>query len=157
MTGIFCKKAILIIDDDVRMLHALERVFSQEGASVTCVDIAVDAFKILTARPQKFNLLITDLRMPFVSGTKTVQIVHQILPKLPIIVLTAFGGPEVKAECLGHGATAFLEKPIDASHLLQVVTKIFDSEKVSESNNAIDSCEKQTPGISLTGIGYANQ
>ena len=110
------------------MLHALGRVFSLEDADVTCVDMAVDAFKALEARPQKFNLLITDLKMPFVSGAKTVSTIHAVHPKLPVIVLTAFGDPDVKTECLRKGATAFLEKPIDASHLLDVVTKILGDE-----------------------------
>lgn len=143
MAGLFCNKSILIVDDDIRMLQALEKVLTQEGARVTCFDAAVDAFRILAARPTKFDLLITDLRMPFVSGAKTVSVVHEVLPKLPIIVLTGFSDPEVKAECLRKGATAFLEKPIEASLLLGIVAKLLESEKISESNGHVDSSEKQ--------------
>jgi DNA-binding NtrC family response regulator len=144
MAGNLFGKSILIIDDDVRMLHALEKVFMQEGASVTCFDLAVDAFKLLAARPGKFNLLITDFRMPFVSGAKTVSIVHNVLPELPIIVLTAFGDPETKTECLRKGATAFLEKPVEASHLLEVVAKMLNSQKAGETSEPTDATEIQT-------------
>jgi len=139
MPGIFSDKSILIVDDDVRMLHALEKVFSRESASVTCVDLALDALKILVARPKKFDLLITDLRMPFVSGARTVSVVHGVLPELPIIVLTAFGDPDVKAECLRKGAAAFLEKPLEASLLLDIVGKILGLEKISVSDEQINS------------------
>jgi DNA-binding NtrC family response regulator len=129
MTETLANKAILIIDDDARMLKALERVLSQEGAAVTCAELAMDAFKILATRPGEFNLIITDLRMPFVRGERVVRIIHEILPQLPVIVLTAFGGPEIEAECAHQGAVAFLEKPLDASRLLEVVGKIFTANK----------------------------
>lgn len=112
------------MDDDTRMLKALDRVLVEEGASVICAELAMDAFQILAKRPAEFNLLITDLRMPFVRGERIVQVVHEILPKLPILVLTAYGGPEAEAECMRQGAVALLEKPLDASRLLEVASKI---------------------------------
>jgi DNA-binding NtrC family response regulator len=134
MAGIFRNKSILVVDDDARMLKALEKVLSEEGAAVTCAELAMDAFKILAARPGEFNLIITDLRMPFVRGERVVHVVHEILPQLPIIVLTAFGGPEVEAECVREGAVAFLEKPLDTTHLLEVIGRIFDKGKVGGEN-----------------------
>jgi FixJ family two-component response regulator len=67
--------------------------------------------------------------MPFVPGERAIRVVHEILPQLPIMVLTAFGGPEVEAECIRQGAVAFLEKPLDTSRLLQVLVKIFSTVK----------------------------
>jgi two-component system response regulator FlrC len=129
MTRILANKSILILDDDARMLKALEKVLSGEGVAVTCAELAMDALKILAVRPEEFNLFITDLRMPFVPGERAIRVVHEILPQLPIMVLTAFGGPEVEAECIRQGAVAFLEKPLDTSRLLQVLVKIFSTVK----------------------------
>ena len=123
------------MDDDARMLKALEKVLSQEGASVTCAELAMDAFRILAKRPGEFSLIITDLRMPFVRGERVVHVIHEILPQLPIIVLTAFGGPEVEEECRRQGAVAFLEKPLDTPRLLEVVGKIFTTKGVSQNGN----------------------
>ncbi len=118
-------KSVLIIDDDARMLRALEKVLAGEGCTVTCATWVVDAVEILTERKKQFDLVITDLRMPFVTGITGVYAIHELLPKLPIIVLTAFGSPDVKAECLRQGARAFLEKPLDSPQLLEVVEGIF--------------------------------
>jgi DNA-binding NtrC family response regulator len=142
MAAILTNKSILIIDDDARMLKALERVLADEGATVTCVDLAVDAFKMLAARPRQYDLIITDFRMPFVSGIKAVDVIHKVLPELPIIVLTAYGDAKVKAECLQKGAVAFLEKPIAAPHLLEVVGKIIEAKQSGLDNRPFGSASK---------------
>jgi DNA-binding NtrC family response regulator len=138
----FSNKSILIVDDDARMLKALEKVLSQEGASVTCAELAMDAFNAVAARAGEFNLIITDLRMPSVRGERVVQVIHEILPYMPIVVLTAFGGPEVEAACLRQGAVAFLEKPLDTIHLLEVIKQIFDSGKVGGETKQMGSVGK---------------
>lgn len=114
-------KSILVVDDDTRWLRALDKVLTGEGAVVSRAQWAGDALDILTERKLRFDLLITDLRMPFVTGLTVVYSVHKMFPALPIIVLTAFGSPEVKAECCRQGASAFLEKPLDTAALLEVI------------------------------------
>jgi DNA-binding NtrC family response regulator len=123
-------KFILVIDDDTRMLRALEKVLSGEGANVTCAVWAGDGIDILTERKKNIDIVITDLRMPFMSGLTAVFAIHEVFPKLPIIVLTAFGSPDVRAECLRLGAAAVLEKPLDSPHLLQVVDKVLELQAV---------------------------
>ncbi len=120
-------KLILVIDDDAGMLRALDKVLTGEGAVVTRASWAGDAVEILTAREKDFDLVITDLRMPFVTGLTVVFAVHKIYPGLPVIVLSAFGAPDVKAECFQQGAAAFLEKPLDTQELLAAVEKVFKS------------------------------
>jgi len=118
-------RSILVVDDDARWLRALDRVLTGEGALVFRAQWAGDVLDILTARKLRFDLLITDLRMPFVTGLTVVYSVRKMFPALPIIVLTAFGSPDVKAECLRQGAAAFLEKPLDSAALLGVIEGVF--------------------------------
>ena len=120
---------VLVVDDDPRMLRALEKVLAGEGCVVTCASWVGDAVDILTERKRPIDLVITDLRMPFVSGMTVVYAIHKIFPALPVIVLTAFGSPDVKAECLRQGAAAFLEKPLDTSQLLAAIEDVFSLKK----------------------------
>jgi DNA-binding NtrC family response regulator len=122
-------KTVLIIDDDARMLRALNKVLAGEGADVACADWAGDAILVLNERQKRFDLVITDLRMPFITGLTVVFSIHKIFPALPVIVLTAFGSPDVKAECLRQGAAAFLEKPLDTTQLLDVIEEVLSSQK----------------------------
>ncbi|MGA9452599.1 MAG: response regulator [Verrucomicrobiia bacterium] len=128
-------KSVLIVDDDPRMLRALDKVLTNEGAVTTCAEWAGDAIDILTERKKRVDLVITDLRMPFVSGMTAVYAIHKMLPELPIIVLTAFGSPDVKAECLRQGAAAFVEKPLDTPQLLTAVEGALESQKSRPANN----------------------
>jgi DNA-binding NtrC family response regulator len=122
-------KSILLIDDDAGMLRALEKVLGGEGAAVICAAWAGNAIEILTGRQREFDLVITDLRMPLLTGMTVVNAIHEVFPSLPVIVLTAFGSPDVKAECLRLGAAAFLEKPLDTPRLLNAIEGVFASQK----------------------------
>ncbi len=132
MVKYICNKSVLLIDDNAGMLRALDKVLTGEGAVVTCADCAYDALEILTARKLKVDLVITDLNMPFMSGVQTgvatVFAIHENFPALPVIVLTAFGSPDVYGECLRRGAVAVLEKPLDTPQLLDAVEGVLASQ-----------------------------
>lgn len=131
-------KSVLIVDDDTRMLRALDKVLTGEGASVTTAPWAGDALEFLTAREKQVDLVITDLRMPFVSGMTVVYAIHKIFPRLPIVVLTAFGSPDVRAECLRQGAVALLEKPLDTPQLLEVIDQAFNTRAPGSGKSGAD-------------------
>jgi CheY-like chemotaxis protein len=118
------KKSILVVDDDLAMLRALEKVLKSEGAAVTCAAWGGDAIEILTRRKKSIDLVITDLRMPFVSGMTVVYGINQIFPALPIIVLTAFGTPHLEEECRKQGAAALFEKPLNTPQLLAAIESV---------------------------------
>ena len=128
-------KSILIIDDDTRLVNALAKVLTGEGAAVIRADWAGDAIGMVVGGERPIDLVITDLRMPFVSGLTVVFAIHKAHPELPIIVLTAFGSPEVKAECMRQGARAFVEKPVDAQQLLGEIEKAFASPAPDPNSN----------------------
>jgi DNA-binding NtrC family response regulator len=134
-------KSILVVDDDTRWLRALDKVLTGEGATVFRAQWAGDVLDMLSARKIRFDLLITDLRMPFVTGLTVVYSVRKMFPTLPIIVLTAFGSPDVKAECLRQGAAAFLEKPLDTVALLNVIEGVFAQHPTNPEENT--PCEAE--------------
>jgi DNA-binding NtrC family response regulator len=134
-----------VVDDDTRMLRALTKVLRGEGASVTCAEWVGEAVEILAQRKKRFDLVITDLRMPAVTGTSLVYGVHEIFPSLPVIVLTAFGNAEVRAECLKQGAAAFLEKPVDTAQLLAAIESALAPSKAGSKTDATAPSQLQ-PG-----------
>ncbi|HEU0274704.1 MAG TPA: response regulator [Candidatus Udaeobacter sp.] len=113
-------KSVLVVDDDSGMLRAMTKVLANEGMRVTGLSDPTAAASTLAASQPRFDVVITDLRMPTFSG-RGVLALASALPKLPVIIITAFGGADVEAQALQLGAFAFLEKPIAASELVHVV------------------------------------
>ena len=115
-------KSVLVVDDDPGMLRAMTKVLANEGMQVTSVSDPVAVVKKLADSEKRFDLVITDLRMPMFSG-RGVLALASALPELPVIIITAFGGPDVEIQALRLGAFAFLEKPIAAAQLIEVVKR----------------------------------
>jgi DNA-binding NtrC family response regulator len=115
-------KSVLVVDDDRGMLRAMTKVLASEGMQVTAVSDPLVVAKELADSEKRFDLVITDLRMPMFSG-RGVLALASALPELPVIIITAFGGPDVEAQALRLGAFAVLEKPIAAAQLIEVVKR----------------------------------
>jgi DNA-binding NtrC family response regulator len=160
------EKAILIIDDDAAMLRALSKVLSGEGAVVASASWAGEIMERLADNQGHFDLIITDLRMPILNGKSVLGAVKAALPEVPVIVMTAFGSPEVEAECLEKGAAAFLEKPLDTPQLLAALERVFSTSKArrklwlrrprSLCKPKASTSETQTDLSSRTGLVQAN-
>ncbi len=115
-------KSVLVVDDDPGMLRAMTKVLASEGMQVTGVSDPIVVVKKLADSENRFDLVITDLRMPMFSG-RGVLALASALPELPVIIITAFGGPDVQDQALRLGAFAFLEKPVAAPQLIDVVKR----------------------------------
>ena len=125
-------KSVLVVDDDRGMLRAMTKVLASEGMQVIGVSDPVVVVKKLSDPEKRFDLVITDLRMPMFSG-RGVLALASALPELPVIIITAFGGPDVQAQALRLGAFAFLEKPVAAPQLIDVVKRALARSPVREA------------------------
>jgi len=101
---------ILIIEDDEEMRSLLEDFLKDEGYEADSADNGSEAFGRLAQEP--FDLVITDIRMPGLTGLDILSSVKNFQPKLPVIVITSFGGEEVYRRSMARGADGYLEKPI---------------------------------------------
>jgi DNA-binding NtrC family response regulator len=110
---------ILIIDDDPHFLRVLQRILSGEKFVVMATSNPCDAIELL--RSNNFNLIICDLRMPDCDGLNVLQTVRSAGNEIPVIILTAYGEVDTYLEAMNAGATEYLNKPIKADELVQVV------------------------------------
>src|SRR5882724_8523367 len=125
-------KSVLVIDDDPGMLRAISKVLAREGMQVTGVSDPSEVVTKLADSKKRFDLVITDLRMPMFSG-RGVLALASVLPELPVIIITAFGGPDVEAQALRLGAFAVLEKPIAAAKLIEMVKRALARSPIREA------------------------
>ena len=132
--GALRNKSILVIDDDVGMLHALTKVLASEGCTVAGAASSTVAIEHLLSHDRDMDLIITDIRMPLLDGIEVLDIVKANRPTVPVIVITAYGGPEAEAEVRGSGAAAYLEKPVDSPRLLEAIRRA-----LSDSGETVSS------------------
>jgi DNA-binding NtrC family response regulator len=125
-------KSVLVVDDDPGMLRAMTKLLASEGMQVTSVSDPVVVVKKLADSEKRFDLVITDMRMPMFSG-RGVLALASALPELPVIIITAFGGSDIQAQALRLGAFAFLEKPVAAPQLIDVVKRALARSPIREA------------------------
>jgi two-component system, NtrC family, response regulator len=119
---------ILLIEDDDGIREALQRVLAEEGHSVA-VDTRGDE-GLARATRERFNVVITDLRLPGLNGLDLVRELHALKPRLPIILITAYGTTETAIEATKLGAYDYVLKPFDVPELIELVRKAADSNRL---------------------------
>ena len=112
---------ILIVDDEVRILILLQSLLKANGyATVTAKD-GNEAIELV--RKGDVNLMITDLRMAPMDGLTLISSVKAILPKLPVILLTAYASVETAIDAMKCGAFDYLTKPFKVDEMLSTVKR----------------------------------
>lgn len=113
------KQRILVIDDEVDIREALDALLSSVGYVVSTAESGVAAVE--RAEREPFDLAITDLRMPGLSGVDTVVALRRIKPGLAVIVVSGYVSDESALRCCEEGATRIVSKPFDLDDLLHAV------------------------------------
>ena len=123
---------IILIEDDPGIASALQNVLTAEGYAVTHAKRGDDG--LAQARQQPCDLVITDLKLPGLSGLELIAQLHAAKPKLPIIMMTAHGTTETAIEAMKLGACEYLVKPFEADELLDLAAAtVASSRRMSES------------------------
>ena len=114
---------LLIIDDNQELLAALNSYFKLKGYHVRTSATGLEGLKLLEAGKGEFDLLITDLVLPSISGVGIISIVKKRNPNFPIIAMTGWGKfPEAMAE--EAKADIVIKKPFPLSNLEKIVTDL---------------------------------
>ena len=116
------KPTILIVDDEERLCKALARSFRHEGYPTRVAACGEEALTVLAAEP--VDLVITDLVMPGMSGLALVRALQTTAPGMKVIILTAYGSAESRAEAQALGVGGYLTKPFDLSQLKASVRQL---------------------------------
>lgn len=115
--------SILLVDDDVELLEALTKVLKKEGYEVVAQPSAINAMAYLKTAGRQFDLVITDVVMPGMTGTGFLTALKASFPAMPVILITAYGDWGNFAQAIGAGAFEYLSKPLDKAELLATVRR----------------------------------
>ena len=126
---------ILVVDDEKNIRSGLAEAISLEGYDVIEAENGKIAWEKMNTN--NVDLLLTDLRMPEMTGEELIRKVRASYPKLPIIVLTGHGTIENAVEIMKYGAIDFYTKPIDPDKLLLVIKKSIKNTELEEQNRKL--------------------
>ncbi|MGC8554098.1 MAG: sigma-54-dependent transcriptional regulator [Candidatus Acidulodesulfobacterium sp.] len=143
---------ILIVDDEKSILESLSILLVMDGYDVVTAQSANAAVKLL--KNQVFNLIISDVRMPEMSGMDLIKLIKREYKesassygKIPVILMTAYSDVKIGIEAIKMGAFDYLTKPLDNEELKIVIKNALDYFSVLDELNALKKTEFLRGGI----------
>ena len=118
---------ILFVDDEVSLAGLGKKLLENLGYHVSMMTDSPEAFKLFNADPESFDLVITDMTMPGLTGTKLTRKIRDIRPDIPIILCTGFSENINEEKAINMGINAFIMKPLAIHELAVKVRDALDS------------------------------
>ena len=129
-------KQVFVVDDDLQMRKAIGEALTRSGYAVTAFAGARAAMEALKSSP--CSLVMTDVRMPAMTGLELLQEVKGVKPDLPVIVMTAYGTIQDAVDAMKLGALDYLLKPFSLEEMEETVNRVFQAGAAEEGD-----CEDQ--------------
>jgi CheY-like chemotaxis protein len=123
------QESILFVDDEVSIVKIASRILGQLGYSVTIRTSSIDALELFKVNPGAFDLVISDVTMPLMTGDQLAEKILEIRANIPIILCTGFSKKLSEEKALAIGIKAFATKPIVKEDLAIKVRKVLDDAK----------------------------
>ncbi|MCP2518942.1 sigma-54 dependent transcriptional regulator [Candidatus Aminicenantes bacterium AC-708-M15] len=123
---------ILIVDDEKSILDLLSMVFKKEGYNVYTALSSQRALELLDERD--IDLVITDIKMPGMSGLSLLTHIKENYPDVPVIMITAYGSTREAVQALKAGALDYITKPFDIDELKIVVRNALHKRQLEQEN-----------------------
>ena len=114
-------KSVLLVDDEQKVLRVMKKGLEQFGFKVVAETNSIEALKIFSQNPSKFDVVVTDQTMPYIKGTELAERLKVIHPEIRIIIVTGFADEQV-AECLDKMIIdEYVTKPVTGTQLAKTI------------------------------------
>lgn len=144
------KAHILVVDDSANTLEVLQRNLASAGYHVFTAPGATEAIEILNAA--ELDLVITDLKMPKVSGLDLVRHIRENFKKTEVMIITGYPSVQGAVEAVKTGAEEFLAKPFTDAELLSAVGRVLEKARLHRLR---DDEHKHSPPVHKGLIGHS--
>jgi two-component system response regulator PilR (NtrC family) len=126
---------ILVVDDETSMQEFLQILLQRDGHEVSACGSASEALVALES--DDWDLVISDIRMPGMSGLELLDQIHRLAIETTVILITAHGTTESAVEAMKHGAYDYLTKPCSVDEIRLVVEKALEKRDLSAENQRL--------------------
>ena len=122
--------SILIVEDDRNIAETLSAILQQNGYNTDTAKNGQEA--IQKSKAKFFNLVLLDIKLPDMEGTKILTTMHKDQPKMMKIMITGYPSIENAVEALNLGADAYIIKPVKPEKLLALIKEKLDEQSQAE-------------------------
>lgn len=122
-------RRVMYIDDEEALVYLMIRVLQRSGYQVTGFSDAVQALQTLRERPWDFDVIVTDLSMPVMSGFHVASAIREIREDLPVVVTSGYVRAEDRETARKIGVRELVLKPDTVEELAGVLEKVFEHPK----------------------------
>jgi len=129
------KVSILLVDDEPDIIEVLEIALRDKGMEVSRASSARAALELL--RRHEFDIVISDIRMPDMSGVELLKEARQLAPDTVFVLITAYASTDTAIEALQHGAYDYLTKPFTMEELLEIVRRSLEKKSLKHEAAAL--------------------
>ena len=145
---------ILVVDDEASIRLSLEESLKKAGYKTAAAETGADALALI--KTDNFDLVITDLKMPGVSGLELLEALRNQSNGTPVIMMTAYGDVSTAVEAMRLGAYNFIQKPFKLSEMRQQVASALRATSVPEKAESVKSkpIAKAKTKLASTGNYY---
>jgi PAS domain S-box-containing protein len=120
---------ILLVDDEVVLVNMGRKMLGQLGYDVVPVTESIEALETFRAAPESFDLVITDLTMPDMTGKQLARELVKIKPDIPVVVCTGFSREIKRDNIRDSGIKAFIIKPYNKEEIANIIRKVLDEKE----------------------------
>lgn len=124
--------AILIVEDKESLREVLKKTITSEGYHVEEAADGKEALAMIDKK--KYDLILTDLKLPFADGHDILKASMEADTNTPVIVMTAYGTIEDAVQAMKEGAYDYLSKPVDSDHLLLLIDRALKQKNILAEN-----------------------
>jgi len=127
---------ILVIDDEPNILRLLKTILiDKTGYTVVTTNNPLEVNNLL--QEERYDLVVTDLKMPLVDGMDLIDIIKKVDAHLPIIIITAYGTSETAEEAVRKGAFDYITKPFRKENLLTTIKRALEWKRMQGELEAL--------------------
>jgi len=136
------KSEILVVDDEETVRTVLTQVLREDGYSICAAATGEQALELLERK--SFSLVITDIKMPGISGMELLAIIKHRFPETQVIIITSHASLETTLEALRHGAYDYLFKPFEDLDLISAAARrAVEQVRLTKENRRLVEALKQ--------------
>ncbi|MEJ2730793.1 MAG: sigma-54 dependent transcriptional regulator [Deltaproteobacteria bacterium] len=140
---------ILIIDDDDQLRKSFHKLLTEEGYTAQGAASGEAGLEIIRRRLP--DLVIVDIRLPGMDGLETFEAIHALEPKLPVIIMTAYGTTETAIEATKMGAFDYILKPFEIPDMLAVIKQALEAGRFMRTPVQMDGSSNKAGHEAIVG------